>query len=513
MQKFKPSSAYHCLMGKEIVDRCTTMKSTMLRKFILFFMVGMGGISGYSMTLREALQRAWEKHPTVQRAHMNLQRSQLLFKANQASLKSQFRLTLTPLSFSAGQRFDERFSTWYTNSTYQSVVNFRVTQPILWTDGTLTFQSHLNWRNSNTENPNGTVKWTGFGQTTNISFSQPLFTYNRQKMRREQLQNSIKRDHLNYSLQKLTVERDITSRFYDLYRQANSVKIAKENYEAAQETYRIISSKVAGDLLAKAELYQAEVTLANARSSLYSVENQYLIAHDRFKRDLELPPDDTFSLEVDTTVREIAVDLPHATDHALKVRQEIQTRKLDIRQSEFSLITTKAENKFKGTLTLSMGLSSQKEQITTLFSDMTRTPEAALTLEIPLYDWGSKKAKVEAEEISKQLSELDFELQKRDIIYSLRQVVISLNNAYAQVEIAQLSLMNAQRTYDIYLERYKNGELTSLQIQQRQIQLAEQKSKVINSIIAYKIELLNLKVQSLWDFENNTPYINVFSEL
>ena len=40
-----------------------------------------------------------------------------------------------------------------------------------------------------------------------------------------------------------------------------------------------------------------------------------------------------------------------------------------------------------------------------------------------------------------------------------------------------------------------------------QNQLSEKKINLINSLISYKIELLNMKIQSLWDFENNTSFV------
>ena len=40
-----------------------------------------------------------------------------------------------------------------------------------------------------------------------------------------------------------------------------------------------------------------------------------------------------------------------------------------------------------------------------------------------------------------------------------------------------------------------------------QNQLSSAKRTYSNSLINYKIELLNLKIQSLWDFKRNTSYI------
>ena len=40
-----------------------------------------------------------------------------------------------------------------------------------------------------------------------------------------------------------------------------------------------------------------------------------------------------------------------------------------------------------------------------------------------------------------------------------------------------------------------------------QTQLSERKIAYAQALINYKIELLNLKIQSLYDFENSTPVI------
>ena len=62
-------------------------------------------------------------------------------------------------------------------------------------------------------------------------------------------------------------------------------------------------------------------------------------------------------------------------------------------------------------------------------------------------------------------------------------------------------------TYDINLERYRNGDLTSLDLGLYQNQLSEAKMSLTNAIINYKIELLNLKIQTLYDFEKQIPII------
>ena len=64
------------------------------------------------------------------------------------------------------------------------------------------------------------------------------------------------------------------------------------------------------------------------------------------------------------------------------------------------------------------------------------------------------------------------------------------------------NVTNAEITYDINLERYKNGDLTSFDLNRFQSQLSSKKSSLAAALINYKIELLNLKILSLYDFEN-----------
>jgi outer membrane protein len=62
-------------------------------------------------------------------------------------------------------------------------------------------------------------------------------------------------------------------------------------------------------------------------------------------------------------------------------------------------------------------------------------------------------------------------------------------------------------TYEINLERYQNGDLTGMDLNLYQNQLSTQKIAYAQALINYKIELLNMKVQSLYDFEKNQAIV------
>jgi outer membrane protein TolC len=98
-------------------------------------------------------------------------------------------------------------------------------------------------------------------------------------------------------------------------------------------------------------------------------------------------------------------------------------------------------------------------------------------------------------------------VEKNDIMINIRKVYRNLQNLENQILIAEQNVKNAELTYDINLERYKNGDLTSIDLNRFQSQLSEKKSTLGDALINYKVELLNLKIQSLYDFETQQPVI------
>ena len=130
-----------------------------------------------------------------------------------------------------------------------------------------------------------------------------------------------------------------------------------------------------------------------------------------------------------------------------------------------------------------------------------------VSFKIPIWDWGERKSRIKAAEASIKIQEISMENQRTDIEIEIRKIYRSLQNLTLQVEIAKQNIKNAQLTYDINLERYKNGDLTSMDLSLFQNQLSEKKNSLSNALIDYKLELLNMKVKSLWDFENNTSFV------
>lgn len=461
------------------------------------------------LTIEQALDIAEEHNPDLKASKLSLERYQQNLVAQRASLKSRFSLDLNPVNYSRSRRFDNRLSQWYTNETLNTSGTFMVSQPILLTDGEVSLINTFGWQDNKSTVEGVDNSNRAFSNDLYLRLTQPIFTYNRRKMELEQIEFDYENAGIRYALQRLNTERSITNQFYTVYMAQNNLSISQEELENTEQSFEIIRNKVEADLSAREELYQAELNLANAQSAveerIVALEN----AKDQLKQSLGMELSEQIEVTAEIEVSPIAVDLNRAVQSGLNSRMELRQREIDIELAELQMIQTKGLNEFKGDISLSVGIIGDHERLGNIYENPTQNPRVAISFTVPIFDWGEKKARVRAQRVAQTIAKLEQENLRIDIELEVRQVWRRLENLRTQIDIAEKSVRNAQLTYDINMTRYHEGDLTGMEISQFQTQLSNRKMAHAQALINYKIELLNLKILSLYDFEKDKPIVPI----
>jgi outer membrane protein TolC len=215
--------------------------------------------------------------------------------------------------------------------------------------------------------------------------------------------------------------------------------------------------------------------------------------------------DEDIQLSTDLDVREVVVDLDKAVEFALDSRMELRQRNIDIERSYFDLERTKSQNEFRADLQLTLGIFGDNEQFSKIYETPTNNPSVGLSLNIPIFDWGERKARVQAQEVSIRSQQLELKEDQKQIRMDIRRSYRSIQTQMPRIEIARKSVENAERTYDINLERYVNGDLSGIELNQFQNQLSSKKIEYARALINYKTQLLDLKILTLFDWERQEP--------
>lgn len=458
------------------------------------------------LTLESALEVARNNSPDIKRSLLNLQRSEQTLIAQNAALKSNFSLGLTPYSYNKNRSFDNLNSIWNTNETTQSFGTFTVSQPFLPTDGTISLVNRFGWQSNSSEFKNNFVN-KSFSNNLYLSVSQPLFTYNRTKLQLKELELDLENAQLNYAMQKLNLEKQVTQFFYNVYLSQMSLSVSQDEFKNTQKSFEITQNKVTAGIAAKEELYQAELNFATSKSQVQNAQVNLENYKDQFKQYIGLDIFEEITVMTNVDLNPVTVDVKKAIEYGLNSRMELRQREIDIENSQFALIRTKSLNEFRGDLNLSVGIIGDDEKLMDIYKNPTNNPRVSVSFNLPLYDWGEKKARIKAQEAVIESQNLNMSEEKKQITLDIRRVNRNLQNLVTQIEIARQNERNAQLTYEINLERYANGDLTSMDLNLFQNQLSQKKMSYNQALIDYKIELLNLKIQSLYDFEKNEAII------
>lgn len=473
---------------------------------IIFLLAAIQAQPQNIITLDQAMDIALKNSPEILKSELQMTISRENLNAEEASTKSLFNFQLTPFNYNQSRSFFSPLGKWITTETRQISGDFSITQPVTLTDGTVRLHNQLSYRDESSDLETA-EEFKGFTNNLFLSYSQPLFTYNKLRMRLDQLRLALENATLSYSIQRLFLERSVNQYFYMVYQRKSALGVAEEDFKNRQTSYDIIKSKVEGGLSAREELYQAELNLTTSKSNLQTAIVDLENAKDDFKQYIGIPLNQEFDIETNVEFREILVDLEKAIQNGLETRMELRQREINIENSKDQLTMARATNEFAGNVDLSIGIVGVHEEFARIYETPTRTPQVTLGFNIPLWDWGERKSRIKAAEAAVKIDEINLHVERTQVELGIRQVYRNLQNLVLQIEIARQNEKNAQLTYDINLERYRNGDLTGMDLNLFQNQLSQKKIDLSNSLISYKLELLNMKIQSLWDFENNTSFV------
>jgi outer membrane protein TolC len=458
------------------------------------------------LTLEQSLTVAESNSPTVMKTRLSLIRSQENLNVQLAGLKSKFALSVNPLTYSQNRAYNTSSEIFNTSKNIKSSGAFTIVQPILPTDATITLSDNFSYINTLLNEQYPQSVGVRYNNDIGISINQPLFTYNHIKLNLKTLQLQLENSQLSYAVQLLATEKSVTQAFYSVYQAQQSMEIAHQAFLDMIKNFEIVKNKANAGVSAQSEMVQAELNLETTRSTYENSQVSFENAKDQFKEnigydmyeDIIVLPD----ISVDTTIK---VDVAFAIDQGLKNRMELRERQITIESSLLDLVTVKALNKFNGNLNLAFGYNGNNSQLPNIYKDPVDNENVSLTFSIPIYDWGQEKSRIKAQEATIESNKVDLNTQHNDIIVTIRQSNRNLKNLINQIEIAKASVANAQLTYDLNLEKYKNGTLTGMDLSIYQNQLSQNKLNYTNSLISYKLELLNLKILSLYDFEKKQP--------
>ena len=100
--------------------------------------------------------------------------------------------------------------------------------------------------------------------------------------------------------------------------------------------------------------------------------------------------------------KKLLLTLEKAIEYALMSRMELKQRQINIDKSLFEMERTKSMNEFRADLQLTLGIFGDNEDFGKVYNTPTSNPSVGLSLNIPIWDWGERNARIQAQEVSNE---------------------------------------------------------------------------------------------------------------
>jgi outer membrane protein TolC len=292
----------------------------------------------------------------------------------------------------------------------------------------------------------------------------------------------------NLEFNELNVKESVINAYYLVLITEESLDIIQRNLENLEETLEQTRNLYKTGMAEKTDVDQIRITVSQLENSRNALERNLELNYNmlRFQLGLEANvglqlTDDLESLFYDMQP-EASVTLPFSLEN--NVTYQIMRTQEEINKKLMSM------EKWNYAPSLS-GFYNYNAKILTTGFDMNPNHLAGLSLAVPIFSSGMRKARVDQAKIDYDMAQRNRDiledqllLQEKQFKYNLQS---SLENLYTQSENVEV----AQSVYDSYRRKFEQGMATSLELTQANSNYLDAESNYLNAIM----DVMNAKLQ------------------
>lgn len=345
-----------------------------------------------------------------------------------------------------------------------------------------------------------------------IGYQQDLLGYNPFKWEKkiEPLKYEKVKKKFLYNTEQIAEQ--ATSYFFALAMAQADYDLAVKNKLAADTLYAIGQRKFEITSITNDELYTLELEKVNAYNTLRSAELELKRAMFSLVTYLNLDPDTELRLTLPT--RTHAYQLT-AEEALLMVRENnptyLQTRQ-DILEAERDLDKTRRESMFQASFSASVGFNQAASSFRGAYRDPLRQDMVALSISIPLLDWGVRKGKYRM--AKNNLSVIEISSRQSEVAVE-QSVVMAVNDFNLQQELilsAEYALELAESAYAKTMTRFIEGNTDMNTLTLASNRKDEANKNYISALENYWLSYYQIRRLTLYDFVKGLSISHEFDQ-
>ena len=487
--------------------------------FVLFMTISLGTIPNLSaqeeinFTLDSAVEIMMESSYRIRMLKMGIEQRRLYLKAEQAGLKSKVYVNLvTPnLDNSSDYKWN---STLQRNeiiheNTNRWQMDLAIRQPIILfgypTNGNISLNYKI-WRYNQIDGGS----YTNFYNRLYLKLEQPFFTPNDKKNDLEEAKLELEEQELDYISDQVDLIKDVSNDYYELFELAYKNKIFANHINELEKIENIVSDIVSKDTSRILEKREIELELSNAKEALMANQSELRLEKVQMKQRLRLSEEDEINVETPIVIVPFQVDKTQALEYGFSLRPSLRLSDINKRKAEIRLDNVRARDAFRVNLEVTYGLEKQDERFQSIWEHYDNTNSITINAYVPIWDWGQRRARIEAQKISLEREDLRIDERQKEIRIDINNAIINLNEYQARASNMQDNIKIAEDILQESIKQYEENKMLFHNLLQNVIRQKDTGLNFLDIYLEYRESILSLMVNTYFDYENNISLIDKF---
>ena len=272
----------------------------------------------------------------------------------------------------------------------------------------------------------------------------------------------------------------------------DSYNVYKRVYDNAVENHKIVEKRYSVGQVSEFDFIRSQVTVSNAEPNVFAAENSIVLALWQLKAllgvDLDMQVDCAGSLADYESAMTSQIDTANSlVDNTTMKQFDIQERML-----EQTLKLKRAANIPSLAASINYQFTAMDESFSLAHYKWNPSSTAALSLNIPIFSGGKRRAEINQAKIDLSKIQLQRENTERQLRTAIMSYYSNMQTNLKQYHASSQSIATAKRGYDIAVKRYEVGGGTLLDVDNSQLAYTQAELSRSTSIYEYLINKVSM---------------------
>ncbi len=346
-----------------------------------------------------------------------------------------------------------------------------------------------------------------FSTPFSIGFIQPVFGFNQLKWNKRIEPLRYQEATREYAEQMENVGYQASDLFFNVYISQLNLEAARRDKANADTLFNISKGRFEVGRIAETELLQIELSAMNADAAVQQALLDLQSGTEQLRNFLGLRNAVSFKLEPPVDIPQFNVEVERALKYATEFRSDVIAFQRRIAEADSEVARAKANSGFQMDVFGQFSLSQTGGKLNEAYKDPLDNEIFSIGLQVPIFDWGKAKARLETAYSNRELERMNVEQEQvnfeQEILLKVKQFDLLRN----QVALGLRAYDVSQKRLDMTRNRYYIGKIGVLDLNIAISEKEAARRSYMNALRSFWLAYYDLRRITLFDFEREVSLV------